>query len=47
MKKMQALYNDNANKIVKHATKNVLKNINFLIGLTVVSSNTKPNLEEP
>ena len=44
MKKMQ-----DANKIVKQATqeKSAIKNLNFLIDLAMVSSNTKLSLDGP
>ena len=40
MKKLQALYNEDANKIIKEATqnKNAIKNLNFLIDLAMVTS---------
>ena len=49
MKKFQALYNDNSNKIIEQATqeKHVTKNSNFLINLAMVSNNIKPTLKEP
>ena len=49
MKKLQALYNDNANKIVKQATnvKSAIKNLNFLIDLSMVTTDTKCVPEEP
>ena len=49
MKKLQASYNNNANKIVKQAKqeKGVIKNLNFLINLAMATSNTKPVPEEP
>ena len=47
--KIQASYNDNANKIVKQATKekSAIKNLNFLINLALVTIDTKPVPEEP
>ena len=47
MKKLQALYNDNANKIVKQATweKGAIENLNFLINMAMVSNNFKPTLD--
>ena len=49
MKKLQASYNDNANKIIKQAMqeKNAIENLNVLINLAMVASNTKPTPEEP
>ena len=49
MRKLQASYNEDANKIIKEATqdKNAIKNLNFLIDLTMVTSDTKPIPEEP
>ena len=49
MKKLQALYNDNASKIVKEASqeKSANKNLNFLIDLAMVASNPKPTEDEP
>ena len=49
MKKLQASYNDNANKIVKQAMNEnrAIKNLNFLINLSLVTTNTKPVPEEP
>ena len=49
MKKLQALYNDDAKKIVEQATqeKSAIENKNFLIDLAVVASNTKSIPEEP
>ena len=49
MKKLQALYNDNANKIVKQAAweESTNENLNFLIDLVIVESGTKPSLDEP
>ena len=49
MKKLQALYNDDANKIVKQTTqeKSSIKNLDFLIDLAMVTTGTKPAPEEP
>ena len=49
MKKLQALYNEDANKIIEEVTqeKNAIANLNFLINLVMVTSDTKPVLEEP
>ena len=49
MKKLQALYNDDANKIVEQATqeKSAIENLNFLINLAMVTTDTKPVPEEP
>ena len=49
MKKLQALYNDHSNKIVKQATqeKNAIKNLNFSIVLAMVTNDTKPTTKEP
>ena len=49
MKKLQALYNNDANKIVDQGTqeKSAIKNLNFLIILVMVSSDTEPSLDEP
>ena len=49
MKKLQASYNKDANKIIKQATKekSATKNLNILINLAMVTSDTKPVPEEP
>ena len=49
MKKLQALYNVNVNKIVKQGTKekSAIENLNFLIDLAMVTTDTKPVTEEP
>ena len=49
MKKFQASYNDDDNKIVKQATKEktAIKNLNFLIDLAMVTTDIKPIPEEP
>ena len=49
MKKIQALHNDNANKIVEQATqeKNAMVHLNFLIDLAMVTTDAKPVPEEP
>ena len=48
MKKLQASYNEDANKIVEKSTKgkSAIKNLNFLIDLAMVTNNTKPVPEE-
>ena len=48
MKKLQALYNDDANKIVKQAVKEIsaIENFNFLINLAIMTNYTKPAPEE-
>ena len=42
MKKLQALYNKDANKIIKEAAqdKHAIENLNFLINLAMVTSDT-------
>ena len=49
MKKLQALYNGGANKIVEQAMneKRAIKNLNFLLDLSTVITNTEPAPEEP
>ena len=49
MKKLQALYNNDATKTIKQATqeKSAIKNLNFLINLVMVTTDTKPIPEEP
>ena len=48
MKKLQALYNNDAKKFKQAAQeKCAIKNLNFLIDLAILSNNTKPSLEEP
>ena len=49
MKKLQASYNNDANKIIKQATweKSAIENLNFLIDLDMVTTDTKPIPEEP
>ena len=48
MKKLQALYNHDANKIIKEAMHvKGIKNLNFLIDLAVITTNTNQVLEEP
>ena len=45
---LHALYNDNANKIIKEATQGkVSKKLNFLIDLAMVTTETMPVHEEP
>ena len=48
MKKLQALYNDDANKIIEQAMneKSAIKTLNFLIDLSMVTINTQPVPEE-
>ena len=48
-KKLHAWYNDYANKFIKQATKEkgAIENLNFLIDLASVFTDTKPVLEEP
>ena len=47
MKKRQALYNDDANKIIKEAKQvKVAQNLNFLIDLAIATNNTMPVPEE-
>ena len=48
MKKLQGLYNDNANKIVKQAKneKSAIKNLNVLIDLSMVTTDIKCVPEE-
>ena len=49
MKKFQASYNDDANKIIEQATKekSAIKNLNFLIDLVLVNTDTKPVPKKP
>ena len=49
VKKLQALYRYDANKIIKQATeeKGTIENLDFLINLSMVSNNVKPKLDEP
>ena len=49
MKKLQASYNGDANKIVKQASKekSAIENLNFLIDLVMMSKGTKPVPDEP
>ena len=49
MKTLQALYNEDANIIIKEATqdKNAIKNLNFLIDVAMATSDTQPVPEEP
>ena len=48
MKKLWALYNDDANEIIQQAAqeKSNIENMNFLIDLAIVANNTKPTPEE-
>ena len=47
--KLQVLYNDDANEIVEQVTqeRSAIKNLKFLINLAMVTTDTKPNPEEP
>ena len=48
MKKLQASYNNDATKVIKEATQvKVSKNLNFLINLAMVTTDTMPVPEEP
>ena len=48
MKKLQASYNDEANKVIKDSTHVIAtKNLNFLINLAMVTTNYVPVPEEP
>ena len=49
MKKLQASYNDDANKIVEQYTKEkgAIENLSFVVDLAMVSSNIKATLDEP
>ena len=49
MKKLQASHNNDASKIVEQATqgKSTIENLNFLIDLAMVTTDTKPVPEEP
>ena len=49
MKKHQALYNDDANKSIEQAMqmKNAIKNLNFLIDLSMATNDTKSTPKEP
>ena len=48
MKKLQALYNNDMNEIIKGAMQDkVAKNLNFLINLAMVTTNTMPVPKEP
>ena len=48
MKNLQALYNEDANKIIKETTQDkAIKNLNYLINLAMVTSDTMLALEEP
>ena len=49
MKKLQALYSEDANKIVEQATdeKKDHQSLNFLIDLSMVTTNTESAPEEP
>ena len=48
MKKLQALYNDDANKIIEEATQDkAMEKLNFLISLAMVTTVTMPVPEEP
>ena len=49
MEKLQALYNDDANKIIKQAMneKWAIENLNFFIDLSMVTTDTECVPEEP
>ena len=49
MKKLQALYNNNAKKIMEQATqeRSAIENLIFFINLAIVITDTKPIPEEP
>ena len=49
MKKLQALYDNSANKIINKAMqeKSAMENLNFLINLAMVTNNIKSTHEEP
>ena len=49
MKKLQSSYHDDANKIVKQAMneKSAIENLNFLIDLSMGTTDTEPVPEEP
>ena len=48
MKKLQAFYNEDANKVIEEATQDkAIKNLNFLINLAMVITDTMPVPEEP
>ena len=48
MKKLQASYNDDANKIIKEGTNvKTTKNLNFLIDLAMITTKSVPVPEEP
>ena len=49
MKKLQTLYNNNANKIVEQAMnkKGIIKNLKFFIDLSLVTTNIESVPEEP
>ena len=50
MKRLQALYNDDANEIVEQAMNEksvIIKKLNFLINLSMVTTDTEPVPEEP
>ena len=49
MKKLKTSYNNDGNKIVKKATQDKIanKNLNFLVDLAMVASNTKPTEDKP
>ena len=48
MKKLQSLYNNDANKIIKEAAqeKKMRQNLNFLTDLAMVAGDTKPTEDE-
>ena len=49
MKKLQASYNNDTNKIIKQARKekSAIESLNFLIDLTMITNDTKSVSEEP
>ena len=49
MKKLKASYNDDANKIIEQATdeKSAIRNLNFLINLSILTTDIEPLSEEP
>ena len=48
LQKKQALYNEDANKVIKEATQDkTVKNLNFLIDLAMVTTDIIPVPEEP
>ena len=48
MKKLQASYNDDSNTIIKEATQDeAIENLNFLVDLAMMTTDTMPAPEEP